>query len=78
MICNILAPYLCNIQKVSDVPTHNTRISNMAYVIPNDNTQASRTFMFNGMKLWNELPVNIKCADNKDSFKSKCNAFLFC
>ena len=32
--------------------------------------------MFNGAKLWNELPVKIKCTD-KDSFKSKCKAFLF-
>ena len=33
--------------------------------------------MFNGAKLWNELPVKIKCADNKDSCESKCKAFLF-
>ena len=33
--------------------------------------------MFNAAKLWNELPVNITCADNKDSVKSKCKAFLF-
>ena len=28
---------------------------------------------------WNELPVKIKCAENKDtySFKSKCNARHF-
>ena len=33
--------------------------------------------MFKGVKLWNELPVKIKCVNNKDSFKSKCKAFLF-
>ena len=76
-IYNMLAPsYLCNFQKVSDIHTYNSR-SNMAYVMPRVKIQGGNTFMFNGAKLWNELTVNIKSADNKDSFKSKCKVFFF-
>jgi hypothetical protein len=49
----------------------------MSYVIPPVKTQGSKTFMYNGAKLWNELPVKIKSANTKDLFKSKCKTFLF-
>ena len=36
----------------------------------------AKTFRFNGIKLSNSLPTNIKDVDNKVSFKIKCKSFL--
>jgi hypothetical protein len=74
---NTAPSYLCNFQKVSDVHSHITRNSELAYVIPHVKTQGSLSFMFNGAKLWNQLPVSIRTSENKDIFKSKSKSFLF-
>jgi hypothetical protein len=74
---NMAPSYLCNFKKVSDVHSHNTRGSNMSYIIPHVKSQGSRSFMFNGAKLWNKLPTVIKAIDSKESFKSKCKSYLF-
>ena len=41
---------------------HNTRQSDSAYVVARVNGQGSKSFTFNGSKLWNELPTNGKHA----------------
>ena len=51
--------------------------SDMSYVIPHVKTQGSKTLMYNGAKLWNDLPVTIKSFNTKDLLKSKCTTFLF-
>ena len=33
--------------------------------------------MFNGAKVWNELPNQIKSTESKNDFKSKCKMYLF-
>ena len=77
-IYNNLAPaYLCNFQKLSDVHTHNTRNSSMSYVIPHVKSQGSNSFMFNGAKSWNNLPVSVRSVVTKDNFKQKCKCYLF-
>ena len=40
-------------------------------------TFADRSFSIAGPKLWNNLPYNIRSADNLDSFKSKLKMHLF-
>ena len=40
-------------------------------------TFADRSFNVAGPKLWNNLPYNIRSADNMDSFKSKLKTYLF-
>ena len=69
--------YLCVFKKVSDVHSYSTRRSNKSYVIPHVKSQGSKSFSFNGCKLWNNLPNNIKSELTKDGFKSKCKEFLF-
>jgi hypothetical protein len=66
--------YLCNIQPVSH--SHNTRKSKLSYIVPSIQTQGSNSFKYNAVKLWNNLPLNIKESENKDSFKTKCKAHL--
>ena len=49
----------------------------MSYGIPKVKTRGSRSFTFNGAKLWNKLPMYIKSENTKDGFKSKCKDYLF-
>ena len=38
--------------------------------------QGSKSFKFNGSKLWNELPTNMKHVQQKNRFKKECKALL--
>ena len=67
--------YLCNLAKVSH--SHNTRNSQRSFVIPQVKSHGSKTFTFNGIKLWNSLPKHLKCVKSRDEFKSKCRSHLF-
>ena len=49
----------------------------MSYVLPEIKTQGKKTFMHNGAKLWNSLPINIKSIQSKDSFKKSCKQYFF-
>ena len=61
--------YLCDFTRTSDIHSHVTRYNLMAFIIPHVKTQGKLTFKYNGAKLWNSIPVNIKKLENKDSFK---------
>ena len=56
--------------------SYGTRNSKMSFSIPNVKTQGSNSFKFCGIKLWNDLPLNIKCAETKCNFKRQCKTFL--
>ena len=74
-IFNQTAPsYLCDIPLVSH--RHNTRQSNFSFVIPTIKTQGSKTLMYNGIKLWNDLPNSIKLCESKSVFKCKIKVYL--
>ena len=66
--------YMYNVEITSH--RHNTRNSSMSFMVPHVKTQGSMSFKFNGVKLWNELPDNIKMVEDKGAFKSKCKHFL--
>jgi len=69
--------YLCQFKKVDTVHSYGTRGSVMSYVLPNIKTQGKKTFMYNGAKLWNSLPVSMKTIECKDNFKKKCKKYFF-
>ena len=66
-------PYLCNIVPVSH--SYSTRKSSMSYVLPNVKSQGSKTFKYNAIKLWNDLPNSVKESDSKESFKRNCKLY---
>ena len=66
--------YLCNAKPVSH--NYSTRRSDLAYVLPKIKTQGSKTFSYNSVKLWNDLPYSIKNAESKEMFKNDCKMFL--
>ena len=73
-----LAPsYLCKFRRVDDVHAYGTRHSAMSYVLPEIKSQGKKSFMFNGARLWNGLPVSIRAIESKDNFKKKCKSFFF-
>lgn len=67
--------YMCNdVSLVSH--SHNTRHSKSSFVVINAKTQGQNSFLYNGIKLWNDLPVNIKDECVKRNFKVKCKKYL--
>lgn len=56
---------------------YNTRRSRLAYVVPRVNTQGSHTFYYSGIKLWNDLPIDIKECSSREVFKKACKKHLF-
>ena len=59
-----------------NVTTHNTRMGSKTFVIPQVKSQGLKSFVYNGIKLWNGLPSEIKDIDDKDKFKLKCKSLL--
>ena len=77
-VYNSLAPsYLCTFKRVDSLHDHGTRGSKNSFVIPQVKGQGSLTFMYNGAKLWNKLPDEIKTVKTKDNFKKKCKSYKF-
>jgi len=66
--------YLCNINTVSH--EYNTRNTCMTFVLPHVKSYGHKSFFFNGVKLWNALPVFIKKFDDKNKFKYACKKHL--
>ena len=56
--------------------SHRTRHNNMAFSIPNVNSQGKISFKYSGIVLWNSLPQNIKCIKEKYVFKKECKEYL--
>ena len=76
-IYNNLAPYLCTFRRIESVHDHETRRRKNSFVIPHVKKQGSLTFMYNGAKLRNSLPDDIKLSNSKENFKKKCKAYMF-
>ena len=60
---NVAPSYMCDTNRISH--RHNTRQSDSAFVVPSVKGQGSKSFKFNGSKLWNELPTNMKHVQQK-------------
>ena len=52
------------------------RNRNMSFVVPQVKTHGSKSFKYNGIKVWNDLPYNIRETNIKEDFKSKCKKHL--
>ena len=66
--------YMCNLDLVSY--NHMTRNRNMSFIIPQVKSHGQKSFIYNGIKLWNGLPHHIRQVNTKDSFKLKCKRHL--
>ena len=71
---NVAPSYMCDINRISH--RHHTRQSDSAFVVPGVKGQGSKSFKFNGSKLWNELPTNLKHVQQNNRFKKECKALL--
>ena len=59
--------YICDDIDVTN-HSHSTR-SASHFILPHVKGQGKKSFKFNGIRLWNQLPSNIRSCDNKDKFK---------
>ena len=59
--------YLC----VKGICHDNTRTSTGASAIPPVKSMINNSFDYNGIKLWNHLPMGVKPAQPRDDFKKK-------
>ena len=66
--------YLCNVDLINH--GHGTRNNNLPFVLPHVKTQGSKSFIFNAIKLWNNLPSHVKQINDKVDFKSKCKLYM--
>ena len=64
--------------KAKDLHRYNTRhSSNLGFSLKAISTNFKRDFLaFDGIKLWNSLPLNLKKANNRLSFKNKMKHYL--
>lgn len=71
-ILNGLAPaYLSHgITRVADTHSHFTRSSRYGLVVPRLGSNGQRSFKFNAIKSWNDLPVSIQSCIRFNQFKS--------
>ena len=60
---NVAPSYMCDINRISH--RHNTRQSDSPYIVPRVKGHGSKSFKFNGSKLWNELPTSVKHVQQK-------------
>ena len=56
--------------------SRSTRSSKFNFFLPRVEKMESETFYFNGIRDWNSLPDEIKCINNKISFKSAVKKHL--
>ena len=73
-----LAPsyLLQNFKSISDAHTHNTRGSNVNYVLSRELSLSPTSFSFLAIKQWNELPNDIKSIREFRVFKRKLKEFF--
>jgi len=78
VINNTAPDYLSeNVTWVSSSHDHRTRYSTRAVNVPRVNSNGKNSFLYTGSKLWNDLPVKIKNAENLLGFKSATRGWLF-
>ena len=75
MFFNNAAPtYMYDMNRIKHI--YDTRGSNASYAVPHVKGKGCKSFKFNGIKLWNELPVNVKTIQTKYMFKNECKTIL--
>ena len=67
-VFNNAAPsYMCDMNRIRHL--YKRCGSNASYVVPHVKGQDGKSFKVNGIKTWNELPVNVKTIQTSYMFK---------
>ena len=62
--------YLCkNFIRAATAHSHNTRSSSYNFIVPGVKGIAKKTFYYNAILNWNDLPAHIQSNGNLDDFK---------
>ena len=65
-----------NFTRVSSFHNYSTRSSNYNFVVPRVQGIGTNTFYYSAIKLWNDMPNNIKCQQYKCSFKMSVKKYF--
>jgi len=65
-----------NFVKLDNRSNYNTRSKKFNFFVPHVTGATAKTFFYNGLKLWNSLPPDLKSIENLDSFKRKVKFYL--
>ena len=63
--------------KTKDSHNYRTRNGEFNFLVPSVNGPASKTFYFNAIKDWNNLPMNLKKLKQEHAFKAGVKDCLF-
>ena len=56
---------------------YNVTRSRCEFILPSVKTQGKKSFVFNGVRLWNDLSVEIRKVETKIEFKVKVKEAMF-
>ena len=71
--CNTAPSYMCNVVPVRHA--YNTRRSDLSYVVPHVKSHGAKSFQVTALKLWNNLPLDIKSCQSQAQFKKLCKQY---
>ena len=57
--------------------SYDTKSGGKAIFVPRVGSQGQKSFSYNAIKMWNDLPNNISHCNSIDQFKKNCKSFLF-
>ena len=76
IVHNVAPEYLCqDFTRISH--KYDTKYSRYSFIIPIVHSQGKKSFRYNAIIAWNNLPIGIKNCSSKESFKSQLKLFLF-
>jgi len=65
-----------NFTKLNNSSRYNTRSKQFNFFVPSIKGATSKTFYYNGIKLWNSLPRDLKETENNNCFKKHLKNYL--
>ena len=65
------------ITRLSKIHSHSTRSGALALYKPHMGTHGQKTFLYNGISLWNSLPTSVQSQQCKDIFKLEVKKHFF-
>lgn len=65
-----------SLQLVGETHTHNTRQRHNIHITKRNQTKSQQTLMYNGFKIYNDLPNCIKSIDNVKAFRREASKYV--
>jgi len=82
MNCNYTVPYITNLVTLTSAASvgrsHRCSADSLTFDIPQTRTRmGDRALLVAGLRTWNALPADVRCAPSLDTFKKHLKSHLF-